>query len=201
MIQGDVWAITPSTSDVLLRAAAAVTGTAPITLALIKNDVANNGCGYKIVITTTGVDTGITFTVKGVKVGDLTGSITTEVLTGPSASTVSTANFYTYVSSITASGAAAANVSVGTVGSLALPRTRIKGLYYVTGATAGSIKVNTNSTSGTLVLQIDTPAVTAAAFASSVTIPIDGLLTTRSSATDFAIVTLAVVTAVTLFCG
>ena len=196
MSQADVWAITPSVSAVLLRAAAAVAGAGVMTL--LTNDVAPNGCGYKIVITTTGDDRGITFTIVGQTVA---GATITEVMTGPNNTTGTTTNFFARVDSVTASGAAAANVSVGTIGSLALPRCRIKGLHYVAGATAGSVKVNLNATTGTLLLQVDTPPVTAAAFATSVYIPQEGILTTRSTRTDFAIVTLAVITAVTLFCG
>ena len=199
MSQADVWAITPSVSATLLRAAAGVSGAGALTL--LTNEVALNGCGYKITITSAGVDTGITFTVVGQVVGTLNGAVTTEVLTGGSGAAVTTAAFFARVDSITASGAAAGNVSVGTAGSLALPRCRIKGLHYVAGATAGSVKVTRNTTSGTLILQVDTPPVTAAAFAVSVNIPQDGILTTRSTLSDFAIVTLAVITAVTLFCG
>lgn len=198
-MHADIWAVTPSVSATLLRAAAAVAGAGDITL--LTNDVANNGCGYKIVITSGGDDRGITFTVVGVPVGSISGAAVTEVLTGSNGTTVSSTGFFTSITSITASGASAGNVSIGTVGSLALPRCRIKGLHYVAGATAGSVKVNRNATTGTLVMQVDTPPVTAAAFAVSVTIPEDGILTTRSTTNDFAIVTLSVITAVTLFCG
>ena len=198
-MHADIWAVTPSVSATLLRAAASVAGAGALTL--ITSDVANNGCGYKIVITSAGDDSGITFTVVGVKVGSISGAAVTEVLTGSNGGTVTSTNFYTSITSITASGASAGNVSVGTVGSLALPRCRIKGLHYVAGATAGSVKVNLNATTGTLLLQVDTPPVTAAAFATSVYIPQEGILTTRSTRADFAIVTLAVITAVTLFCG
>lgn len=54
MSQADVWAITPSVSATLLRAAAGVSGAGALTL--LTNEVAPNGCGYKIVITTTGDD-------------------------------------------------------------------------------------------------------------------------------------------------
>jgi len=198
MSSSDIWAITPSTSATLLRAAASVSGAGA--LALLTNDVSPYGTGYKIGITSADDDTGITFTIVGIKVGDLTGAYTTEVVTGVDTDVATSANFYTYVESITASGASAGNVSVGTVGSLALPRTRIKSLYYVGAATAGSIKFNVNSTSGALLLQIDTPS-TAASFADSVTIPELGILTTRSTTTDFAIMTLTNVTNATVFCG
>jgi hypothetical protein len=198
MSSSDIWAITPSTSATLLRAAASVSGAGA--LALLTNDVSPYGTGYKIGITSSDDDTGITFTIVGIKVGDLTGAYTTEVVAGVDSAVASSTNFYTYVQSITASGASTANVSVGTVGSLALPRTRIKSLYYVGTASAGSIKFNVNSTSGALLLQIDTPT-SAASFSDSVTIPELGILTTRSSKTDFAIMTLTNITNVTVFCG
>ena len=198
-MHADIWAITPSVSATLLRAAAAVSGAGALTL--LTNEVAPNGCGYKIVITTTGDDHLITYTIVGQAVGTLNGAVTTEVMTGPNNTTGTTTAFFARVDSITASGAAAANVSVGTIGSLALPRCRIKGLHYVAGATAGSVKVTRNATTGTMIMQVDTPAVASSAFAVGVPIPEDGILTTRSSQSDFAIVTLAVITAVTLFCG
>ena len=197
-MHADIWAITPSVSATLLRAAAAASAGA---LTLLTNEVAPNGCGYKIVITTTGDDHLITYTIVGQAVGTLNGAVTTEVMTGPISTTGTTTAFFARVDSITASGAAAANVSVGTIGSLALPRCRIKGLHYVAGATAGSVKVTRNATTGTMIMQVDTPAVASSAFAVGVPIPEDGILTTRSNSSDFAIVTLAVITAVTLFCG
>jgi hypothetical protein len=166
----------------------------------LTNDVSSYGTGYKLLFTSAGNDAGITFTITGIKVGDLTGAYTTEVVTGANASTASSTNFYTYVDSIVASGASAGNVSIGTTGSLALPRTRIKSLYYVGTANAGAIKVNVNSASGPLLLQIDTPA-GAGSFSDSVTIPNEGILTTRSSKTDFAVVTLTEITNITVFCG
>lgn len=197
-MQGDIWAITPSTSATLLRAAASIAGAGAVTL--LTNDVSANGTGYKLVFTSAGNDSGITFTIRGVKVGDLTGATTVEVVTGANATTATSSNFYTYVESITASGASAGNVSIGTTGSLAFPRTRIKSLYYVGTTSAGSIKFNLNATNGTLILQLDTPA-GATAFADSLFVPAEGILTTRSGKTDFAIMTLSQVTNVTVFCG
>jgi hypothetical protein len=198
MSSSDIWAITPSTSATLLRAAASISGAGAVTL--LTNDVSPYGTGYKIAITSAGDDTGITFTIVGVKVGDISGALTTEVVTGVNADVATSTNFYTYIQSITASGASAGNVSIGTTGSLAFGRTRIKSLYYVGTVSAGSIKFNVNSTSGALLLQIDTP-VTAASFSDSVTIPELGILTQRSNSTDFAIMTLTNVTNVTVFCG
>lgn len=198
-MQSDVWAITPSTSATLLRAAAAV-GLGGETLTLLTNQVAPNGAGYKIRITSSGDDSALTVTVVGNVVGDLTGKPTTEVLTGPN-TTADTTNYYSSIISITFSAATANNISVGTTGSLALPRTRIKGLYYVAAANAGSVAVNSNGSSGSLILQVDTPAVTAGAFATSIYMPAEGIFTGRSSPNDFAVVTLTQVSKVTLICG
>ena len=76
---------------------------------------------------------------------------------------------------------------------------RIKGLYYVASGTAGTVKINTNSTTGYLLLQINTPALATAV--NSLYMAAEGILTARSSTTDFAIVTLSNVTALTLICG
>jgi hypothetical protein len=196
-MQYDIWAINSAPDDDILRTNASIAGAGA--LALLTTSVSPYGTGYKIGITSAGNDAGITFTIVGIKVGDLTGANTTEVVTGANVGVATSANFYTVVSRITASGASAGNVKIGSVGSLALPRTRIKGLYYVATATAGSIKFNLNSSSGSLLLQVDTP--TGTAFSDSIIIPGEGILTTRSNRTDFAVMTLSEITSVTVFCG
>jgi len=198
MATSDIWAITPSTSATLLKAAGAIAGAGDITL--LTNDVSPYGTGYKLLFTSVGNDAGITFTITGVKVGDLSGASVTEEVAGANASTASSTNFYTSVSNISVDGASAGNVSIGTTGSLAFGRTRLKSLYYVGAGSAGSIKFNLNSSSGTLLLQIDTP-VSSTSFSDSVTIPELGILTQRSNSTDFAVMTLDQVSNVTVFCG
>jgi hypothetical protein len=196
-MQYDIWAINSAPDDDILRTNASIAGAGALTL--LTTSVSPYGTGYKIGITSAGNDAGITFTIVGIKVGDLTGANTTEVVTGANVGVATSANFYTVVSRITASGASAGNVKIGSVGSLALPRTRIKGLYYVATATAGSIKFNLNSSSGSLLLQVDTP--TGTAFSDSIIIPGEGILTTRNNRTDFAVMTLSEITSVTVFCG
>jgi len=199
MATSDIWAITPSTSATLLRAAATISGAGDITL--LTNDVSPYGTGYKILFTCAGADAGRTFTITGIKVGNLTGAATTETVSGSNAGTTSSTNFYTRIESISIDAASAGAVSIGTTGSLAFGRTRIKSLYYVGTASAGSIKFNLNSTSGALLLQIDTPT-SAASFSDSVTIPDQGILTQRSnSKSDFTIMTLTNITNATVFCG
>lgn len=196
-MNGDIWAVTPSTSATYYRAAASIAGAGAVTL--LTQDAGPNGVGYKVHFTSAGDDQGITFTIVGIKVGDLTGKFTTEVVTGANASTADSTNFYAYIESITASGASAGNVSIGTTGSIALPRTRLKGFYYLASGTAGSIKLNLNSTSGAELLNLSTPA--SATGTQDMFLPGQGLLTTRSNNTDFAILTVTNVTDVTLFCG
>jgi hypothetical protein len=197
-MRADVWAVTPSTSATHYRVADSIAGAGELTL--LTNEAGENGIGYKVLFTSAGDDSGITFTIVGYKVGRLTDLPVTEVVTGANASTAVSDNFYSVIISITVSGASAGDVSIGTTGSLALPRTRIKGLYYVGAGSAGSIKFNVNSTDGSLLLQVDTPA-SATSFADSLFVPADGILTTRSGKNDFAIMTLSQVTNVTVFCG
>lgn len=194
----DIWAITPAPDDDSLRANASIAGAGVLTL--ITGNVSTYGTGYKIGITSAGNDAGITFTIVGIKVGDLTGANTREVVTGANVGVATSTNFYTEIKSITASGGSAGNVKIGSVGSLAFPRTRLKSFYFVGTANAGAVKFNLNGASGTLLLQLDTPA-GSGAFADSVTIPGDGILTTRSGVSDFAVLTLTEVTNVTVFCG
>lgn len=196
-MQYDIWAISPAPDDDVLRADASIAGAGSLTL--LTTNVSPYGTGYKIGITSAGNDSGITFTIVGIKVGDLSGARTTEVVTGAAVGVASSVNYYTVVYSVTASGASAGNVKIGSVGSLALPRTRIKSLYFVSTANVGSVKFNLNAPSGPLLLQIDTPAGTA--FSDSVTIPGEGVLTTRGAMTDFAVMTLTEITNVTVFCG
>lgn len=196
-MNGDIWAVTPSTSATYYRAAASIAGAGALTL--LTQDAGPNGVGYKVRFTSAGNDAGITFTIVGIKVGDLTGKFTTEVVTGANASTADSTNFFAYIESITASGASAGNVSIGTTGSIALPRTRLKGFYYLASGVAGSIKLNLNSVSGAELLNLSTPA--SATGTQDMFLPGMGILTTRSNNTDFSILTVTNVTDVTLFCG
>ena len=195
---GDIWAVTPSTSATYYRAAASISGAGALTL--LTDDAGPNGVGYKVRFTSAADDSGITFTIVGITVADaITGKATTEVVTGADSSTADSSNFFAKITSITASGASAGNVSIGTTGSIALPRTRLKGFYYLASGTAGSIKLNLNSTSGAELLNLSTPA--SATGTQDMFLPGQGILTTRSNNTDFSILTVTNVTDVTLFCG
>jgi hypothetical protein len=196
-MQYDVWAVTPETDDDLYRAAASIADAG--SLSLLTNTVGPYGYGYKLIFTSSGDDSGITFTIRGIRVGDLTNTVVEEVVTGPNATTATSNNFYARVDSIVASGASAGTVKIGTTGNLALPRTRIKGLYYVGTAVAGSVKFNVNGLASQLILQLNTPA--SATAVNSLYMAAEGILSTRSSTQDYCVVTLTNVTYATIICG
>ena len=96
-----------------LAAAQAVAGAGDLTL----TTAATNLGGRSVVVLSAGNDSGITFTVKGIGADGV--SYASEVLTGANASRVATRTLFSRVTAITASGAAAANVSAGTHGLVA----------------------------------------------------------------------------------
>lgn len=232
MEQTDIWSINPSTSATFLRAATDVTGGAfPRALVLKANTVvpgsppilAKDGAGYRLVFTSEGGtagDTGITFTINGSVVGALDANSAStvnypEVVTGHNAGTgvgfATSTYYYSRIDSIVISGAAAGTLSVGTTGSLALPRCRVKGFYIVGGAGAGSLKIDrhtwtttpgvpTTVTPGIAinVLDISTPA--GATLTQFLSLPGQGILTGQQP-TDFAVVVDTAITDYTLFCG
>lgn len=205
MMQGDVWSISPVAASTTSLRAAASAGAGNIVL-LNNGVLATNGCGYQVSITSSGNESALTFTLVGIRVGEMNGALTTETITGPNATTVSSTNYYSQVRSLTISGPSVGNVSVGNIGSLALPRTRLKTLYYVGAASAGSIELRTQTTTGALVARFATPASSGAA---AFSIPVangggNGLLVTRDQAGTnhgAAVVVLTQVSEVTLLCG
>jgi len=110
--------------------------------------------GMKITITSAGDESDIDFAIVGT---DLSGAAASETLTGPNATTVTSTKFYKTITSITPDGAVGNNTSVGnavsTSGSIATfaGRTRLRGLFGTTAATADTITsfhngVNTSET-------------------------------------------------------
>ena len=214
MEQTDIWSINPSTSATFFKTAATVTGGVyPQALVLSNTNpvVAKEGAGYKVIITTTADDSGKTYTINGAIVGQLTeqGQVPNpnnpEVLAAPNNNTVTSVYFYSRIDSIVISAAAAGDVSVGTVGDLALPRCRIKGFYILGDAATGSLKVNrfsyTTSAYPTVavesLLDISTPA--GATLTQFLSLPGQGILTGQQQ-NDFAVVTLDGAD-YSLFCG
>ena len=98
--------------------------------------------GMKITITSAGNESDIGFAIVGT---DLSGAAASETLTGPNATTVTSTKFYKTITSITPDGAVGNNTSVGnavsTSGSIATfaGRTRLRGLFATTAATADTV--------------------------------------------------------------
>lgn len=199
MISYDVWAVSPAAaSSTYFRASAAIAEAGALTLLQSGFAAAGaiNGCGYRLTITSSGNDSGTTYTIVGIPVG----STTTTTVTQAGGNPTSTGTVYwQQITSISADQAATGNISIGFAAGLALPRTRIKSVYYVGAASAGSVAVTMNSTSGQTILNIDTPA--SATMAQNILLPGHGVLVARGSPTDFGVVTLTQVTKATLFCG
>lgn len=202
MIGGDIWAVSPSAASAAYFRVAATHGAGALTLLQSNFTAAGaiNGCGYRLTLTSVGDLTGVTYTIVGTIVGAQDGVTTTEAIAGGSTATVTTTNYWSSITSITASGTSSANtLSVGYAVNLALPRTRIRGWSYVGAGSAGSIVVTINSTTGTNILTVDTPASTAAS--DSLQLPGNGIVVGRSAPTDFGIVVLTQITKATLYCG
>lgn len=190
----DTWAVTPAAANTtFFFGAGAVAGAGALTLVATQPSV--KGCGYKLIFTSIGDSSGMTYTVVGYTVG-FPDKPTTEVVTGPNATTGLTTNYWSKITSITASAAATGNQSVGFSGALALPRTRIRGVHYVGAAAAGSIAV-AMAVSSEAKLTVNTPA--SATFAQFV--DTGSISTAGTTAADVATVTLTQVVYCTLLCG
>ena len=191
----DVWAVNPGQSDddyFYGSASIAAAGS----LSLSGNTIGRNGWGYQLSITSDGADSATVFTVTGLAVGNLDGQRTTEVIIGPSVTVTYSATYWSSVDSIVASTASVDGVKIGFGGNLALPRTRIKSVYYVAG-TSGNITF-TSQKSNTVVLRIGTPSANVAGISF---VPPDGILTTKSGMNDFCVVVASGVVDSTIFCG
>ena len=191
-MQYDVWSVKiRSDADFYVTS---VTPSGAGALAMVKNQPGINGYGYKVSITGGSNESTKTFTIVGRTVA---GATVTETLNGPNNNTVYSTNYFAFVSSVSVSAATAGAITVGYGGALALPPTRIKGLYYLASGAAGTIVITRNSDSQIL-LEIDTPAL--ATVVNSLYMAAEGIRTAYAN-NDFAIVTPTDVTAVTLICG
>jgi hypothetical protein len=151
-------------------------------------------------VTSDGDDATTVFTITGTVVGQTTnGGVGTDTITGVDTNTVSSTKYFSSVTSVSVSATSTNNVSVGYTADLALPRTRIKGLYYVGGGSAGSIVITSPNVTAPL-YRIVTPT-TATSFADSLFMPAEGILLGNDARDDFATVTVTNVTSFTLLCG
>jgi len=104
-------------------------------------------------------DTGDTFTVTGT---DETGAAQTEAITGANSDTAVGTKYFSTVTQIASSGATGGDVSAGSGTAIAAPvfrgSVRLRGLYVVNSATAGTIAFHEGSSSGSIKLKFNTIA-------------------------------------------
>jgi hypothetical protein len=112
----------PSATNI--RTASSISGAGAVTLngSLVSDSVATLDTPRRVLFTSAGNDSGITFTVTGTTFANAPAS---EVVTGANASTVATVLDYKTVTSVVASGASAGNVSIGTNGVAGSPWVRL----------------------------------------------------------------------------
>ena len=197
-MQYDIWSVTPEADVDFYRAAAPIAAAGSLTL--LKTVPGRNGYGFKVSVTSDGNDASTVFTITGTIIGQTTdGGIGTETITGVSSNTVSSTKYFSSVTSVVASATSANNVSVGYTADLALPRTRVKGMYYVGAGDAGSIIITSPNVTAPL-YKIVTPT-SSASFADSLFMPAEGILVGGDARDDYATVTVTNVTSFTLLCG
>ena len=128
-----------------------------------------------ITILSAGNDSGISFTAVGT---DETGAAASESITGANADTATGTQIFTTITSITAVGNPAGNVSAGSgtscCGVISLARCRLRGIYVVNGSGAATIVFREGSSTGTIKMQFATVA--GASTNSYPDVPDDGLL-------------------------
>ena len=193
-MQTDVWAVNPSAGiDDYFRGSATIAAAG--TLNLSANEIGTNGWGYRVKFTSVGDETGTTLTISGIAVGELGGNVTKEKMVGANGSFTLSNTYWSVVNSIVAETASVGAVKIGFGGDLALPRTRVRAMYYVSAS--GSITL-TAQKSNRVIFKLDTASsnINNIAF-----LPPEGLLTTRSTINDFCTVSLEGVTKLTIVCG
>jgi hypothetical protein len=191
-MQSDVWSATWNNSATALRTAGPIAVAAALTLT--SENLPFNGAGAKVTVTSDGDDAITDFTVVGI---GMDGQQLTEVITGVDSNTVTSTNYFASVTSITPSATSANNVSIGLSG-LALPKCRIRGLYYTGATTAGSVIITRYSDSRK-VLNVLSPA-GSGANAFNVWVPGEGIVATYTL-NDYATVALTQVGSATILCS
>jgi hypothetical protein len=191
-MQSDVWSVTSFSDTAALRAAATVAAATAFTL--ITSNLPFNGAGAKVTVTSDGDDGSTDFTVVGT---NMAGDALTEVITGVDTNTVTSTAYFSAITSITPSATSTNDISVGLSG-LALPKCRIRGVYFVGAANAGSVIVTRVSDSRKVLNVVSAAGSGANAF--TFYVPGEGIVSTYTIG-DHATVTLSQVPSVTFLCG
>jgi len=180
--RSDVLAVTITADTVALDAdgisvAASVGNNAALTIggALASGGAVALSHGRIVTILSAGNDAAKSFTVTGT---DVNGDSQTESITGANAGTATGTSYFLTISGISAVGNPAGNVSAGVNASAAdvvfAGRSRLKGVFLTSTATAGTADFLTTSPSGTSVLKLS--SVSDADATRDVTIPDDGVV-------------------------
>ena len=196
-MQYDVWSVKVGSDADFYVVENTYAGTLPLSLPLANALPGRNGYGYKVSVTSAGDETGVGFTITGMKVGDIGGTLVSETVVGLDTDTAFSTIYFASVESVVINANTTANVTIGYGGDLALPRCRVKGLYYVASANAGAVSITSNSSTIPL-LELATPGNNTVV--SSLYMAAEGILT-ANTIDDYAVVTNTNVTSVTLICG
>ena len=131
--------------------------------------------GRLVTILSAGDDSSKSFTVVGT---DVNGDSQTETVTGANAGTATSSKYFKTIASITAVGNPAGNVSAGINASAAdaifTMRSRLKGMFLTSTATAGEVDFLTSSPTGTSIMKLN--SVGDADATRDVTIPDEGVV-------------------------
>jgi hypothetical protein len=191
-MQSDVWSVTSFSDTAALRTAATVAAATAFTLTTA--NLPFNGAGAKVTVTSDGNDATTDFTVVGT---NMAGDALTEVDALPISNTVTSTAYFNLVTSVTPSATSANNISVGLSG-LALPKCRIRGVYFIGATSAGSVIVTRVSDSRKVLNVVSAAGSGANAF--NFYVPGEGIVSTYTIG-DHATVTLSQVPSVTFLCG
>ena len=182
--ESDVIAVT-ITADILaaddngISTDAAVGNNAALTIAgaLADGGSVTLSNARKVTITSAGDDSGISFTIVGT---DINGTAQTESVSGVDTGAATSSKLFLTIASITAVGDPAANVKAGiSADSSSIVysgRSRLKGVFLTSTATAGTVDFLNTSTAGTSLMKIS--SVASATATRDVVIPENGVLFT-----------------------
>ena len=160
-----------------ISTAATLSGSGNLTIngALASGGSCTFDAGRIVTILSAGDDSGDTFTVTGT---DVNGDAQTESITGANAGTATGAKYFKTVSGISAVGDPAGNVSAGVNASagdvIFAGRSRLKGVFTVNSATAGTLSFTTTSPAGSSFMKLGTVA--SATVSRDVTVPDEGVV-------------------------
>ena len=179
-----------------ISAAASVGNNAALTIggALADGGSVTNGGGRIVTILSAGNDAAKSFTVVGT---DVNGDAQTESITGANAGTATGSKYFRTITSITAVGNPAGNVSAGINAAVAdvifAGRTRLQGINLVCSATAGNIDFVNTSPNGSSLFKLG--SVASATTTRDITIPDNGLLFTGGLYINYTTATFGSMTA------